>query len=144
LIPIQIQIISMIQHTPGAKEDVIRQKVPGTLSLRGTDWILRYTEESDNASSQIMVISALNHLKIHRRGPISYFQTYEPQKVIPSSMYTPAGRTEMNVATSYYERQRNEFGGQIDFGYNLSMENTDLGNYRLTIKWTEGNIYERF
>ncbi len=144
MIPIEIQIISIVQHTPGGKEDVIRQRMPGTLALRGTDWILRYTEEGDYSDSQVMVISALNHLKIHRRGPISYLQTYEPQKVIPSSMYTPAGRTEMNVATTYYERQRNQWGGQIDFGYNLSMEKTHLGNYRLTIKWTEGNIYERF
>ncbi|WP_168188776.1 DUF1934 domain-containing protein [Thermoflavimicrobium daqui] len=143
MIPIKIHIESIIHHEQEDQPEVIKQDLAGTFALRGDEWVLRYKEnEGTPDETRTAVKSTQDQITIIRHGAISYRQTYRPQETMTSMIHTPAGQTEMDVHTLYYLRERDEFHGLIRFSFHLTMGQEKLGNYQLTIRWTEGKFDE--
>lgn len=117
---------------------VIKQQMRGNIELNGEEWIIQYSEQQGTEDEVHTVMQSFpDQIKITRRGLVSYQQTYCPGKTLDSIVYTPAGKTEMEVMTLYYEREGEERRGKIDFAFLLHMGKQYLGRYQLTIQWME-------
>jgi uncharacterized beta-barrel protein YwiB (DUF1934 family) len=137
LIPVQLYIESTI-HAEGEEPEVIRQQLAGRLQIKDEEWVLRYTENTGTADEVRTSVKSLpDQITVVRQGPVSYRQTYRPGETTESIVHTPAGKTEMDVTTLKYFRERTGEEGLIQFSFLLNMGAQDLGRYQLIIRWTE-------
>ncbi|SEM81900.1 Uncharacterized beta-barrel protein YwiB, DUF1934 family [Lihuaxuella thermophila] len=142
MIPVQLYIESTI-HREGEEPEVIRQQLSGGLQFNDEEWIIRYTENAGTADEvRTSVKSFPDRITVVRQGPVSYRQTYRPGETTQSIVHTPAGKTEMDVSTLKYLRERAGQEGRIQFSFLLNMGAQDLGSYQLIIQWTEAKINE--
>jgi uncharacterized beta-barrel protein YwiB (DUF1934 family) len=139
LIPVKIYIESTIEQESGQEPEVIRQELDGCLEVKeGEEWILRYKENGGTADETRTSVKAFpDRVTVVRQGPVSYRQTYIPGQKLESIVHTPAGKTEMEVTTLHYTRERSEERGSIYFSFLLTMGNQTLGTYELSLKWME-------
>lgn len=137
MIPVQLYIESTI-HAEGEEPEVIRQQLAGRLQFKDEEWVLRYTENTGTADEVRTSVKSLpDQITVVRQGPVSYRQTYRPGETTESIVHTPAGKTEMDVTTLKYFRERTGEEGLIQFSFLLNMGAQDLGRYQLIIRWTE-------
>jgi uncharacterized beta-barrel protein YwiB (DUF1934 family) len=137
VISIDLYIESTIEQEDDEPQ-IITQRVKGKLECKGEEWVIRYVEEpGTDDEMRTSVKSSPDQLTITRHGLVSYRQTYCPGKRLESIVHTPAGVTEMEVMTLYYERERDERVGKIEFAFLLHMGQQYLGRYQLSLKWME-------
>ncbi|SFI68792.1 DUF1934 domain-containing protein [Thermoflavimicrobium dichotomicum] len=144
MIPVQIQIKSVIYHEGEGEPEVIQQQAEGQLDVREDEWVLRYRENTGTEDeTRTTVKSWPDYLMVIRHGAVSYRQTYRPHQTITSMVHTPAGQTEMDVTTLDYIREWKPPNGRISFSFHLTMGQEKMGRYQLTIQWIEGKENER-
>lgn len=139
LIPVNISIQSVIQHEEGQEPEVVEQSLKGKFEVKENGiWSLKYKENEGTADEVFTSVrSSEDQIVISRQGPVSYRQTYRPGKKVESIVYTPAGKTEMEVTTLSYQRRLEKAEGEIRFSFLLTMGSQDLGRYELSLKWME-------
>ncbi|TCP69439.1 uncharacterized beta-barrel protein YwiB (DUF1934 family) [Baia soyae] len=136
---VQVRVVSIIHSDPVGEAERIEQKMSGSFEQSGTDWKIRYKENSGTPEEvATMVRAGEDQLVIIRRGGISYRQVYRPGEITISAMTTPGGRMEMEVHTHEYRREMGQGKGKIEFTFELSMSGQLLGLYELMIAWLEG------
>lgn len=138
LIPVQLWIESTIQAEEDQEPEIIHQQLAGRLQVKDEEWVLRYKENPETEDEvRTSVKSMPTQITVIRQGAVSYRQTYRPGEKLESIVHTPAGKTEMEVTTLKYHRERTDKHGHIQFSFLLNMGTQSLGYYQLDIKWTE-------
>nr|WP_258567755.1 DUF1934 domain-containing protein [Paenactinomyces guangxiensis] len=136
-------IESTIQSETDQAPEVIRQNLSGRLRINENEWVLRYTEHSGTEDEVRTSVKSLpEQITVIRQGSVSYRQTYRPGTNTQSIVYMPGGKTEMDVTTLEYHRERTDREGTIQFSFLLNMGAQKLGHYRLKIQWMEANCDE--
>lgn len=136
MVSVRVWVLSTISGETGVEE--IRREAKGRFAEKRDEWVLRYVEiGEEEAEVRTTVRAREDSITVIRSGGLDFRHTYRPGKAAVSRVFTPAGKTEMEVRTLDYRRRRWERGGEFRLSYDLRMGGEPLGNYELHIQWRE-------
>lgn len=141
---VDIAIQSLQRRSEG--DELIREKVAGTLRREGKGWLLCYREGESSGLGDTVTTLRLEEGKatLTRTGETASQMVFRVGQTCACQYATAYGELSMTIAASKLEWELDEAGGKVFLVYKLQLEGAEAGEtrLRLTVK-TKENGYDR-
>ena len=137
---VKVQLNTTI--TNGEDKDTFELLTNGTLQKKGDTWYLRYDEvHSDMENVHTILKWAPGEVFIMRSGKIKMRQRFIKDLMTVGNYESPYGVMQMLTTSKSMEHVHNEETqeGQMVLVYDLNMNGSDVGNYKMEITYKEEN-----
>lgn len=118
------------------EEGAQRSIMQGELYRLQTGWTLIYREPPLDANGTETINTLFIHereLRLRRRGTIFFEQSFRLGATLPGKMETPYGPHEVEALTSRLDIELSEFGGVIEWKYDLLMQDQAVGSFHIRL-----------
>ncbi|MCZ2257491.1 DUF1934 domain-containing protein [Sporosarcina sp. G11-34] len=136
---VHVLLNSTIRH-PGQETETHELKATGQCIVKAGRSYLKYEEDHDGKRIQTMIKMGANDALIMRKGAVDMRLPFNVEEERQGTYGNGPATFGLVVQTErlIFEENENTFSGTFSVMYSLWAEESVLGNYELTITYTEG------
>lgn len=138
---LQVIIKQVTEIQDGRRKETVKLESDGKLYIKDQATIIAFEENLEHVGNvKTMIKIKEDEVLVMRTGAVSMRQVFRKGEETVGEYKSQAGKMQMRTKTEVanYQYQQKNNKGKIVLAYRLNLQGEDVGRYRITLSFKEG------